>query len=210
MHFSEIDFSLLKKVNPDIVGWIRLPDTPIDYPVVQERNGDYYLTHNISGEESRHGAICLDSNPSLLFPDRQNRLRGHNMSDGSMFRALTSYLDPNFCLSHPVIEVLTENDAYSALIWAVLHVPYAEEYLSTIPTEPLLFEKWLKTVKSRSLFRCVYSPAFDSRNIVFCTCETEGEDGLAHGDVLVFGTLLHQDKECRSLPTMRSLPSTLK
>ena len=182
----ELDFPTLKRINPDTVGWIRLADTPIDYPIVQERQGDYYLTHNFSREESRHGAICLDGNPSFVFPDKRNRLRGHNMTDGSMFRALTAYLDPAFCAAHPSIALFTESGAYTAQIWAVLRVPYEEEYLSLVPEEPLAFAKWRSVIKKRSVCRTELIPEIDDNTIVFCTCETEGEDGLAHGDVLVF------------------------
>lgn len=182
----ELDFPALKRINPDTVGWIRLADTPIDYPVVQERQGDYYLTHNFSREESRHGAICLDANTPFVFPDRRNRLRSHNMTDGSMFRALASYLDPAFCAAHPSIALFTENGAYTAQVWAVTRVPYEEEYLSIVPEEPLAFSKWRAVIKKRSVYRTALLPEIDDRHIVFCTCETEGADGLAHGDVLAF------------------------
>ena len=193
MNFSEIDFSALKRINPDTVGWIRLSGTPIDYPIVQERHSDFYLTHNFSGEESKHGSVCLDANPGMVFPDRQNRLRGHNMSDGSMFRALTSYLDPAFCALHPSIDIFTESAAYAAMIWAVIRVPYAEEYLSIIPANPIDFEIWRHIVEGRSTFHSGFVPSFAGRNIVFCTCQTEEADGLAHGDVLIFATLLQDN-----------------
>ena len=191
----EIDFSVLKRINPDTVGWIRLSGTPIDYPIVQARQGDYWLTHNFSDEESKHGAICLDANPSKIFPDRQNRLRGHNMSDGSMFRALTSYLDPEFCAGSPPIEIISENGTYAAQVWAVISVPYSEEYLSIVPADLLGFEIWRNIIEKRSVFHGSVTPAFGSKNLVLCTCQTEGEDGLAHGDVLVFTVLIPHEKE---------------
>ena len=189
MNSSEIDFSLLRRINPDTVGWIRLPGTPIDYPIVQERQGDHWLTHNFSDEESKHGSICLDTNRPMRFPDRRNRLRGHNMSDGSMFRSLTLYLDPEFCSHCPPIEIDTESGAYAALVWAVVSVPYSEEYLSLVPDDPLGFAIWRNLIERRSAFHGSVVPAFTDRNLVLCTCQTEGEDGLAHGDVLVFAVL---------------------
>ena len=186
----EPDFPALRRLNPDAVGWIRLADTPIDYPIVQERRGDYYLSHNFSRESSRHGAIALDANTPFVFPDRRNRLRGHNMTDGSMFRALTAYLDPSFCAAQAPIRLFADSGHYAVQLWAALRVPYAEEYLSLVPEEPLAFAKWSSVIKKRSLYRTELIPEIGDRHIVFCTCETEGTDGLAHGDVLLFGTVI--------------------
>ena len=189
MRPSAADFSALREINPDTVGWIRLFGTPIDYPIVQERLGDHYLRHNFSGEESRHGSVCLDMNSPMVFPDRRNRLRGHNMSDGSMFRALTGYLEPEFFAAHPAIEIDTPQGGYTASVWAAIRVPYEEEALSIVPADPLGFEAWRCLIEKRSRLRGSIRPTFFDQNIVFCTCETEGADGLAHGDVLVFAVL---------------------
>lgn len=196
MRYPKIDFHALRRINPDTVGWLRLADTPIDYPIVQERREGYYLSHNFSREPSRHGAVCLDANPAGVFPDRQNRLRGHNMSDGSMFRALTAFLETDFFRAHPCLDILTEDAVYKAGVWAVLRVPYAEEYLSIVPPQRLAFEKWKNVVIKRSLFPPRFLPAFEDRNAVFCTCETEGADGLAHGDLLVFAVIGGSERSC--------------
>ena len=95
-----VDFRALKKINPDIVAWIRIPDTSIDYPVVQGNDDSYYLTHTFKKAEHVAGAIFLDSDNSADFSDDKNIIYGHNMKDGSMFRGLRNFLDDEFLKEH--------------------------------------------------------------------------------------------------------------
>ena len=100
-----VDFKALKKINPDIVAWIRIPDTSIDYPVVQGNDDSYYLTHTFKKTEHVAGAIFLDSDNYADFSDDKNIIYGHNMKDGSMFGDLKKYKDPKFAGEHPYIEI---------------------------------------------------------------------------------------------------------
>ena len=98
-----VDFKALKKINPDIVAWIRIPDTSIDYPVVQGNDDFYYLTHTFKKAEHVAGAIFLDSDNNADFSDDKNIIYGHNMKDGSMFRGLRNFLDDEFLKEHHIL-----------------------------------------------------------------------------------------------------------
>ena len=98
-----VDFKALKKMNPDIVAWIRIPDTSIDYPVVQGNDDSYYLTHTFKKTEHVAGAIFLDSDNNADFSDDKNIIYGHNMKDGSMFRGLRNFLDDEFLKEHHIL-----------------------------------------------------------------------------------------------------------
>ena len=98
-----VDFKALKKINPDIVAWIRIPDTSIDYPVVQGNDDSYYLTHTFKKTEHVAGAIFLDSDNNADFSDDKNIIYGHNMKDGSMFRGLRNFLGDEFLKEHHIL-----------------------------------------------------------------------------------------------------------
>ena len=98
-----VDFKALKKINPDIVAWIRIPDTSIDYPVVQGNDDSYYLTHTFKKTEHVAGAIFLDSDNNADFSDDKNIIYGHNMKDGSMFRGLRNFLGDKFLKEHHIL-----------------------------------------------------------------------------------------------------------
>ena len=97
-----IDFAELSSINPDIYAWIRIPDTQIDYPVLQrEENDTYYLRHNSSGRYAFAGSIYTEEANSRDFKDPMTVLYGHNMRDGSMFQNLHFFEDETFFAEHP-------------------------------------------------------------------------------------------------------------
>ena len=92
-----IDFKALQKQNPDVYAWIQIPETAVDYPVLQhsEDNG-YYLNHTISGEKKAEGAIFTENYNTKTFQDPNTVIYGHDMKNGSMFQSLHKYMDRSF------------------------------------------------------------------------------------------------------------------
>lgn len=118
-----IDFASLKKINEDVKAWIYLKDTAIDYPVLQTTNNDYYLYHMFNGEENGAGSIFIDYRNEKPFKDFVTVLHGHRMKDGSMFKPLVQYSDPEFYKSHKVIEITTPKQKYNCKVFAVATIP---------------------------------------------------------------------------------------
>lgn len=93
-----INFTELWEINTDLYAWIRIPNTMIDYPVAQYQGSDntYYLSHNMYKESAFAGCIYTEKQNSKNFDDPNTVLYGHNMQNGSMFRALHSFRDETF------------------------------------------------------------------------------------------------------------------
>lgn len=85
-------FDELRKVNEDIVGWINMKDTMIQYPIVQSRDNAFYLTRNYLKNDTRAGSIFMDYRNDVLHESPNTVVYGHRMRDGSMFAGLTNYL----------------------------------------------------------------------------------------------------------------------
>lgn len=112
-----IDFEALKAINPDIVGWILIPDTRINYPIVKRENDNsYYLNHLFDGTENRAGCIFLDTRCS--FGDPHVLIHGHNMANGSMFRDLHLFKNRKFFQEHPYYYIFTPEKTYTVEIFA--------------------------------------------------------------------------------------------
>lgn len=90
------DISLLKEKNPDCVGWVSIPGTGIDFPVMQ--NSDFYLKHDFEGSYTDYGLPSLDQRCDPETSD-QLIIYGHHMNDGSMFSALLNYANGEWSLS---------------------------------------------------------------------------------------------------------------
>lgn len=108
---KEVDLAELRKtVNKDIYAWIYIPDTEVDYPVLQHPKDDgYYLDHNLDGSQGYPGVIYSESCNAKDFEDPLTVLYGHNMKDGSMFGGLGDFQDKEYFDSHPYIYVYTED-----------------------------------------------------------------------------------------------------
>lgn len=108
---KRIDFAALMVRNPEVCGWISVDGTDIDYPILRaSESDDYYLTHDIDGKVSEHGAICMDPRCEADFSDRVTMVYGHNMLDGSMFAPLYQYYnDPVFFSAGHRITVYMDN-----------------------------------------------------------------------------------------------------
>ena len=107
---SPIDFAMLKSINSDTVGWIQVPDTPIDYPIVQAEDNDRYLHTDFEGNESVGGAIFLDFESDPDLKGYNNILYGHHMKNGSMFKALVNYKDQEYFEDHPYFTIYTPEE----------------------------------------------------------------------------------------------------
>lgn len=106
---KRIDFKSLKEKNQDIYAWITIPDTNIDYPVLQHPTDlNYYIDYNMDGTKGYPGCICSQFINSKDFDDFNTVLYGHNMNAGTMFANLHFYKDSEFFNSHPYIYVYTE------------------------------------------------------------------------------------------------------
>jgi sortase B len=98
-----IDISGLRELNSDIVGWIRIPGTDIDYPILQGGDNEHYLSRNYLGEFATAGSIFLDYRND--FSDDFIVVYGHRMSYGGMFTDIIKFQDRNFFDEHDEAEI---------------------------------------------------------------------------------------------------------
>ncbi|MBP3325865.1 MAG: class B sortase [Coprococcus sp.] len=114
-----IDFHKLREINPDIYAWIYIPGTEVDYPVLQNDDDSFYLTHDSNGDYSVDGAIYTEKINSKKFDDFNTVLYGHNMKNGSMFRSLHSYEEPEFLDNHRYVYIYTPESIIVYRVFAV-------------------------------------------------------------------------------------------
>lgn len=96
MKQTVIDFDALKKINPDVVSWITIPGTNIDYPLLQGKDNNQYLHKDMEGRDSAAGAIFLDHGDKADLSSRHNIIYGHHMKNGTMFKDIVKYKDQQY------------------------------------------------------------------------------------------------------------------
>jgi len=147
-----VDFNALNNELPGIVGWIKLENTPIDYPVMQYTDNDYFLTHLPDGTLHRNGSIFLDYRNNSDFSDKSILIFGHETRAGDMFGVLKHYREQEFYEANPTIDLYTPKKDYKIVLFAG-HVAH-----SVRDHPPLQFENdeefldYINHLKSISVF----------------------------------------------------------
>lgn len=143
-------FRGLYDMNADVGGWIHIPDTGVDYPVMQFADG-YYRNHNFDKEYSIYGQPYLDEHFSLEH--KQIRIiHGRNTGDGQMFSDLLNYRRVAYLQEHPVIEMNTLQGNAHWQIFAVCVRDSRDEDRFDLTAEPKDYNDFVASLLRRSLF----------------------------------------------------------
>ena len=168
--------SAAREQNPDVVGWLAIPDTQIDYPVVCGPDNDFYLNHDILGNESQAGSIYQDFRNGGSFLSRHVILYGHNMKDGTMFHDLRYYKDRDFAMQNGQISIET---AQGMTTWQVFssYVMTTDFYvIRTDFTNDQDYQEFLDTLAAKSEFDYGIEVAADQSILTLLTCSYELDD----------------------------------
>lgn len=118
---GDVDFDALRKINPDVIGWVYLKDTKIDYPIVEAPNNDKYLNIKFDGEWGNCGTLFADAGSEDPLHQFSTIVYGHHMKDGTMFNNLKKFKDPEFVKTHPRFELITPEQKYHLEVVAFLN-----------------------------------------------------------------------------------------
>lgn len=178
----EVDFEALWEVNKDVVGWIYIPDTKVNYPILQGRNNDQYLRHLINGKYNTAGSIFLESDIPDDFSSQNNPIYGHNMKNGTMFADVVKYKKQKFYDEHPIGFLVTPEQTYVVRFFAGYVVSAYGNAWDTSFSESG-FGKWLNKACSMSYFASDVTPTTDDRILTLSTCsyETDHSRFVVHG-----------------------------
>ena len=141
----------LKETNPDVVAWIKIDNTDIDYPVTQTSNNTFYLNHNFKKESSLAGSIFADYR-NKLAKDKYVVTYGHNMSGHSMFGYLNMFNNKTFFDSHTKGKYYLENDVYDLEVLSYAIIDNNTQEINDIDAHANKPEAVLKFFKERGRY----------------------------------------------------------
>ena len=176
-----IDFAGLKEVNEHVYAWIDIEDTNIHYPIVQHPSDDlYYLEHTIEGVKGYPGSIYTEGMNAKDFSDFNTLIYGHDMRDGSMFKHLHKFADPEFFNSHETVTIYTETAiktyrVFAAIVYDNRHIMYTYDN-DNVEDRKAFIQSLYDARSMKNLFREGMTIDENSKLITMSTCITGQPD----------------------------------
>lgn len=177
------EYAQLYLDNPDLVGWIQIEGTTLNYPVVQTPDSkDYYLKRNFDKEYSSRGCIYVDEDCDVFAPSDNITIYGHHMRDGSMFTTLTRYSSKSYLAAHPYItfNTLLEKNTYEIIAVFTTTASLGEGFRYNAFVDAATaeeFDEYVATCKKLSLYKIEATAVYGDKLITLSTCEYTQENG---------------------------------
>lgn len=167
-----IDFEILKRYNTDVVAWLKVNNTNIQYPVVQTNDNKYYLNHSFDKTVNSTGWIFADYKNKFDETDKNIIIYGHNRKDQSMFGSLHKVLDKDWYENKENKEIIliTEKEKYEYEVFSVYQIPDEEYYIKTNFNSTEEFKNFINELKSRSIYNFNTDINEISQIITLSTC----------------------------------------
>ncbi len=181
---NKMNFNKMKSINDEIVGWIKVENTNIDYPFVQTNNNEYYLTHFIDKSFNKIGTVFLDYRNNINTLDQNNILYAHGRMDETMFGSLRNVLDKKWFdeTKDKNIYLYTENGYYIFEIFSVYKIKTTDDYLKIHFNND--FQEFINLIKSRSIYDFDVNEKNYNKIITLSTCYNKDYKIVMHGKLI--------------------------
>jgi sortase B len=163
-------------VNKEIVGWLQIDGTKVDYPVVQHKDNDYYLNTDVAGKRSIYGSIFMDYRLDLSQPQRNLVIYGHNMIDGSMFGSLMNYTSKDFFMKHRSINLEISGHGGNWEIFSVYTVDASKDTMDISYESDKAFLDAVNLYRKKSMHQAAIIPQKDDEILSLVTCTNDTDD----------------------------------
>lgn len=164
----------LQKANPDVIGWISIPDSKIDYPLLQSDDNSYYLMRTWDGKNNSMGSIFMEYRNSSDLSDENTVVYGHNMRNGTMFASLKDYSNPEYWKAHPYIYISDGNTVYRYEIFSCYRAELQAPTYSLRFKEDTEKEEFLSHALKESKIQTNIIPSQSDRILTLSTCFGDG------------------------------------
>ncbi|MBD9054410.1 MAG: class B sortase [Eubacterium ventriosum] len=176
-----INWSKLKSINENIVAWLYIPGTGVDYPVIKATDNDFYLSHDMYGKNSIYGSIYLDAryyNMENINDVDNIIIYGHNMGhwNTSMFGKLMKYKEQDYYSKHKDIYLYTptENSTYKVVDVVRTTVSNKWYQFTTLSGSELSLDELKNCLDKDALYQCKQLKESSNKFITLSTCDYDG------------------------------------
>ena len=185
MNMIDVNFDNLKKINSDVVGWIKVNGTNINYPFVQSKDNKYYLTHSFNKSYNNAGWVFLDYRNNNIN-NRNTIIYAHGRTDKTMFGTLRKVLNNGWInnTNNYVIKISTEKENSLWQIFSIYHIPTTNDYLQTEFKDEREYQRFLNILKNRSNHNFNTSITSNDTILTLSTCYNDSEKMVVHAKLI--------------------------
>ena len=178
---DEIDFTIAQEKNKEIVAYLKVNGTKIDYVVTKGADNAYYLKHNLYKETNRAGWIFMDYHNRLDGTDKNIVIYGHNTRDGSMFGTLRNVIKKEWYenTDNHYIELKFPNETVDYQVFSTYSIKVEDYYINTIFKDNSEFNTFVNTLKKRSVYNYGVDVSGNDSILTLSTCTGDGKSRMA-------------------------------
>lgn len=178
------EYQTLYNKNKRLIGWLKIDDTNIDYPVMQTTNNEYYLDHNYEQEYDRNGSLFLDADCDVVRRNTNLIIYGHHMKSGKMFGNLNKYSSESYCKEHSIIQFDTiyEKGTYEVMYVFRSRIFNEDEivfkyYQFLDASSEKEFNSNMQEMAALSLYDTGVTARYGDELLTLSTCDNSEEEG---------------------------------
>ena len=185
INMIDVNFDNLKKINSDVVGWIKVNGTNINYPFVQSKDNKYYLTHSFNKSYNNAGWVFLDYRNNNIN-NRNTIIYAHGRTDKTMFGTLRKVLNNGWInnTNNYVIKISTEKENSLWQIFSIYHIPTTNDYLQTEFKDEREYQRFLNILKNRSNHNFNTSITSNDTILTLSTCYNDSEKMVVNAKLI--------------------------
>lgn len=178
------EYQTLYNKNKKLIGWLKIDDTNIDYPVMQTSNNEYYLDHNYNQEYDKNGSLFLDKDCDVVHRNTNLIIYGHHMKSGKMFGNLNKYSSEEYCKNHSTIQFDTiyEKGTYEVMYVFRSRIYNEDEvvfkyYQFFDAASAKEFDSNMQEMAALSLYDTGVTASYGDELLTLSTCDNSEQDG---------------------------------
>lgn len=178
------EYQTLYNKNKSLIGWLKIDDTNIDYPVMQTANNEYYLDHNYTQEYDKNGSLFLDKDCDIVHRNTNLIIYGHHMKSGKMFGNLNKYSSEEYAKKHATIQFDTiyEKGTYEVMYVFRSRIYNEEEivfkyYQFFDAASEKEFSSNMQEMAALSLYDTGVTASYGDELLTLSTCDNSEQDG---------------------------------
>lgn len=173
----------LKDLNSDTVGWLNVPETTIDYPIVQATDNEYYLKHNFNKAYDYNGWVFMNYANSGTVLDQNTIIFAHNRYYSKTMFGTLSTVGKKAWYQNAKNNLITYNDVNAEMKWEVFAaytIPVTDDYLKTNFSNQEEFFNFINLIRSRSIFKSDIEINADDKILTLSTCANTQDRFVVH------------------------------